>query len=120
MIARIWFGRTRAEHFDEYARYVEGTGIRDLSATAGNLGAFLVRRMVHDEAEFGVISFWESLDAIRSFAGDEIDVARYYPDDSRFLLELAPKVEHYEICAAKGIAELADRIGGTVRGDEKS
>jgi heme-degrading monooxygenase HmoA len=95
VIARIWFGRTRPEHFDEYAAYVEETGLRGLSATAGNQGAYLFRRLVDDEAEFLVLSLWESLDAIRAFAGDEIDTARYYPDDKRFLLAFEPKVQHY-------------------------
>lgn len=108
MIARIWYGRTRPEHYDEYARYVEETGIRDLGATAGNLGAFLFRRRVDDLAEFLVLSLWESLDAIRAFAGEEVDTARYYPEDERFLLELAPKVEHFELSAAANLERLAE------------
>ena len=55
MIARIWYGRTRPEHFDEYAKYVEETGLRGLGATAGNLGSFLFRRRVDDQAEFLVL-----------------------------------------------------------------
>jgi heme-degrading monooxygenase HmoA len=106
VIARIWFGRTRPEHFDEYAAYVEETGLRGLSATAGNQGAYLFRRLVDDEAEFLVLSLWESLDAIRAFAGDEIDTARYYPDDKRFLLAFEPKVQHYEVW---GVGDLLAR-----------
>jgi heme-degrading monooxygenase HmoA len=44
-----------------------------------------------------VISFWESLESIKEFAGVEIEIAHYYPEDNKFLLELEPKVSHYEI-----------------------
>jgi len=43
------------------------------------------------------VSLWDSLDAIRGFAGDEPERARYYPEDERFLLALSPGVEHFEV-----------------------
>lgn len=106
MIARLWYGRTHPAHYDEYARFVEETGLRGLSAIQGNLGAYLFRRLVDDEAEFLVLSLWESLDAIRTFAGDEIDTARYYPDDKDFLLAFEPEVQHYEVW---GVGDLLAR-----------
>ena len=100
MIARIWYGRTRAEHLDEYAKYVEETGLRGLHTVPGNVGAYLFRRQVDDQAEFLVLSLWESMDAIRAFAGEEVDTARYYPDDKDYLLSFEPKVQHYEVWGA--------------------
>ena len=49
------------------------------------------------KAHFLLFSFWDSRDAIRKFAGDVVEKARYYPEDSKFLLELEPTVEHYEM-----------------------
>lgn len=47
--------------------------------------------------EILVFSLWESLEAIRAFAGEPEEEAIYYPDDFRFLLEVQPCVEHYEV-----------------------
>ena len=44
-----------------------------------------------------MLTLWDSMDAIRRFAGDEPERARYYPEDSEYLLELEPFVEHYEV-----------------------
>jgi heme-degrading monooxygenase HmoA len=48
-------------------------------------------------AEVSIISFWESEEAIRKFAGEDINKARYYPEDSKFLLELTPELRHYNV-----------------------
>ena len=44
-----------------------------------------------------MVSFWDSLDDVRAFAGEDVDVARYFPDDERFLLEFTPKHKHFEV-----------------------
>jgi heme-degrading monooxygenase HmoA len=46
---------------------------------------------------FITLTFWESLDAIRAFAGDDVERAKYYPEDPEFLLEFEPCVVHYEV-----------------------
>jgi heme-degrading monooxygenase HmoA len=72
MIARTWRGVTRAADSDRYAEYVEATGLRSFAETPGNLGALLLRRPVDDDAEANtgfVVSFWESMDAVKRFAG---------------------------------------------------
>jgi len=53
-----------------------------------------------DRAHFLLISLWESLEAIRAFAGDDLERARYYPEDVKFLLALEPTVTHYEVLEA--------------------
>jgi heme-degrading monooxygenase HmoA len=97
MIARIWRGTTSAELSDEYADYLEATGVRELRATPGNLGVLVLRDVDGGEAEFTVASFWWSLEDIKAFAGEDVDRAVYYPEDRRFLHELAPTVEHVEV-----------------------
>jgi heme-degrading monooxygenase HmoA len=101
MIARIWYGRTRAEDVDEYTRYMERTGVVHHRATAGNRASMVLRRLDGDEAEFIVLSLWDSLEAIRAFAGDDPEVAVYFPEDGRFLLAKEPRVRHYEVAVAE-------------------
>ncbi len=97
MIARIWFGRTKAEDYDAYLAYLEESGVAELRRTAGNRGVMVLRRLDGEEAEFGVVSLWDSLDDVKAFAGEDVDVARYFPDDERFLLEFTPRLKHFEV-----------------------
>ncbi|HEY1249800.1 MAG TPA: antibiotic biosynthesis monooxygenase [Thermoanaerobaculia bacterium] len=100
MIARTWHGAVLAERADEYLRYLERTGIPDSKATPGNRGVYVLTRREGRVAHFLFVSLWESREAIRAFAGDDLEKARYYPEDREFLLELEPTVTHYEVAAA--------------------
>lgn len=97
MIARIWHGRTKACDADAYVDYLYKSGIPAYRATTGNRGAWVLRRTNGDVTHFITLSFWESRDAIAAFAGDDIDVAKYYPEDKKYLLELELTVTHYEL-----------------------
>jgi heme-degrading monooxygenase HmoA len=99
MIARIWHGCTRAEHADAYLDYLKETGVAGYRAVAGNLGVRILRRISEDEADFLVLSLWQSMEAVRGFAGDDLEKAVYYPRDRDYLLELEPHVAHYEVVA---------------------
>jgi heme-degrading monooxygenase HmoA len=97
MIARIWHGVTRAADYDAYWRFLQERAIPDYQRTPGNRGVRLFRRLEGDRAHFLTLSYWTSLDAVRAFAGDAVDVAKYYPEDRDFLLEFEPTVQHYEV-----------------------
>ena len=99
MIARIWHGVTPADKADDYVDYLNRTGVPDYRATEGNRGVYVLRRIEGDCAHFVTLSLWASLDAIRGFAGDDVERARYYPEDADFLLEFEPTVTHYEVVA---------------------
>jgi heme-degrading monooxygenase HmoA len=96
MIARIWRGQTDAAHADKYLAYLQETGVKEIRETPGNSGVRLLRRIADGRAEFIFISFWDSLDAIKAFAGPDIERAVYFPEDEAYLLELEPTVAHYE------------------------
>lgn len=96
LIARLWHGVVPTERADAYTAYLRRTGVQDCRATPGNRGVHVLRRTVGRETHFLFISFWESRDAIRAFAGEDIDRARYYPEDRTYLLELEPTVTHHE------------------------
>ena len=96
-IARVWFGTLRANRLDEYVAYMRRTGVKDLRETQGNQGVLLFTRKDGDLAEVSIISFWESEEAIRQFAGENINRARYYPEDHEYLLKLDPEVRHFKV-----------------------
>jgi heme-degrading monooxygenase HmoA len=100
VIARVWRGVVPAARGDAYAAYLDRTGVRDCRATPGNRGVLVLRRDESDQTEFVFVSLWESMDVIRGFAGDDVDRARYYPEDRDFLLSLEPTVRHYDTSAA--------------------
>ena len=104
MIARIWRGAVRLNDADEYAAYIEDTGFREYGETAGNRGAWMLRRDEGEKTEFITLSFWDSRDAIVGFAGEDIEEAVFYPEDDRFLIERENRVTHYDI-----VAEIRDR-----------
>ena len=97
MIARMWHGRTKAGDAEAYLKYLNESGMPDYRQTPGNRGAWVFRRIEGDIAHFVTISYWESREAIARFAGKDIEVARYYPEDNKYLLEFEPHVTHYEV-----------------------
>jgi heme-degrading monooxygenase HmoA len=97
MIARTWHGRVPAEKADAYQSFLERTGLADYAKTPGYRGVLVLRRGERDVTHFTLTSFWDSIDAIRRFAGDDYARARYYDDDDAFLLEKEPFVAHAEV-----------------------
>jgi heme-degrading monooxygenase HmoA len=100
MIARTWHGITPAAKADAYIDFLNTSGIPDYKATEGNRGVYVLRRIEGDIAHFLLLSLWDSYDAIRKFAGDDVEKAHYYPEDKDFLLEFEPTVTHYEVLDA--------------------
>ena len=97
MIARRWTGRVPAEKADAYIEYLEGTGLRDYATTPGHVRTTVLRRTTDGVTTLELTTFWESEDAIRAFAGDDIGRARYYPEDADFLLDFPEHVEHWDV-----------------------
>ena len=100
MIARIWKGETPESKADQYFEFLKATGIKDYQQTAGNKGVLVLRRIRDGRAEFFLLSLWDTWDAIRAFAGDDVEKAFYYPEDPQYLLSMAPEVDHYEVLHA--------------------
>ena len=97
MIARIWRGITLKEKADDYLAYLQHTGLRDYAGTAGNRGVTVLRRNQGEYCEIMLISLWESMDAVRAFAGENPDRSVYYPEDQQYLLQMEPLVRHYDV-----------------------
>ena len=102
MIARVWRGAVHAEDADAYGSYIGKTGLAGYAATPGNRGAWLLRRDEAGRTEFVTVTLWESLEAIRGFAGEDVERAVYYPEDDRYLIERDLTVKHYEVVDTAG------------------
>jgi heme-degrading monooxygenase HmoA len=97
MIARIWRGITRESDKDTYFAYLQVTGLKEYAAIPGNRGVWTLRRVADGKCEFTLISLWDSMDAIKAFAGPDFEKAVFYPEDDQFLVERGPRVQHYEV-----------------------
>jgi heme-degrading monooxygenase HmoA len=97
MIARIWRGAVAQADGDAYAEYMDGTGMVGYKDTPGNRGAWMLRRDVDGKTEFLMFTLWESIEAVKAFAGDEPEVAVFYPEDDRYLIEREETVSHYDV-----------------------
>ena len=96
-IVRIWTGETPIHKAEEYEKFLAERAIPDYTSVPGNLGVIILRRDAEDRARFTIITFWESVDAIKSFAGEDYEKAKYYEEDEDYLLGFPERVEHYRI-----------------------
>jgi heme-degrading monooxygenase HmoA len=113
MIARIWHGKTTIEKADAYMQeYFLQTGLADYQATEGNRGVLVLRKDEEGQVDFLMLTLWENEEAIRKFAGDDIDKARYYPEDKKYFDEMEPNVTHYDVLINKmrSLAGAKERI----------
>ena len=81
MIARIWHGIVPTSKSAEYLELMQKFAIRDYTATPGNRGAWCLHRTERDLTHFVNLTFWDDVDAIKRFAGEDYSRARYYDFD---------------------------------------
>jgi len=97
MIARMWHGRVPTSKAQAYRAFLNERAIPDYQSVEGNISTFILEREEGEVTHFIIMTYWESLGAIKSFAGDDAELAKYYPEDKDFLLEFEPRVAHYEV-----------------------
>ena len=100
MIARLWHGVTLAEKSADYLAFLQTRAVPDYRSTPGNVSVEILHRSTGYVTHFLIVTHWESTEAIAAFAGSDIALAKYYPEDRDFLLEFEPKVEHYALVGA--------------------
>ncbi len=105
MIARIWRGRTRAEDYEAYTQFLKRRAIPDYAGTEGFIKYIFLRQLKDGEGHFVLITFWQDVESIQKFAGEDYERAKYYPEDQDYLLEFEEKVEHYEVFAEQSQGE---------------
>jgi heme-degrading monooxygenase HmoA len=97
----MWRGWVATDRAADYVSYIESTGLAEYRQTPGNLGAQMwTRDLGGGRTEVITLSWWPSLDAIRAFAGDDINRAVFYPEDDDYLIDRETTVTHHEVAAA--------------------
>lgn len=115
MIARLWAGAVRKADGNAYAAYMRATGVAAYARTPGNRGIWMLRRDIGDRTEFVMFTLWDSLDAVRAFAGEDYETAVFYPADERFLVERDLRASHFEVDA---FVDRADDRPELLRGEQ--
>lgn len=94
MIVRTWSARADTKGAAAYRSYFEGTLLPDLRHRPGFAGAYLLGDELEGRVALTVLTFWETEEAIRAFAGEHIDTAVVEPEARRHLLEIDPFAAH--------------------------
>ncbi len=100
MIMRTWRGAVLPEDAERYLQHQAGTGVREYRATPGNLGVLVLRRNAGELVEVTTASFWVSMDAIKAFAGEDPERAKFYPGDDELLAQKDPHADHFEVVSS--------------------
>ena len=101
MIARLWHGRTRLSDADKYTEFMKVRAAPDYGSVDGLERLYFLRRDECDVALFLLVTLWDSMDSVRHFAGDEPEIAKYYPEDDDLLLEKEETSALYDVFLEK-------------------
>ena len=105
MIARIWTARTTRERAPAYAEHLRTHVFARLTEIEGYERAMLLQRpsappatgAPGSEVEVQVITFWRSLEAIRTFAGDDVEAAVVTDTAAALLTDFDRRAKHFEV-----------------------
>jgi len=97
MIVRAWRGRAAADNPEGYPAHFRGKVLPELRRVDGFRGASLLRAPHTEGVEFLVLTRWQSMAAIRAFAGDEVSRAVVEPGAVAALVDFDKTVTHYEL-----------------------
>jgi heme-degrading monooxygenase HmoA len=97
VIARIWHGWTSRENADAYVRFLREQMFPSMHRMPGFRGVELLRRDDGEEVAFVTVSRFESLDAVRTFAGDDYERAVIEPEAKALLSRHDERSEHYDV-----------------------
>jgi heme-degrading monooxygenase HmoA len=100
MISRHWKGIVRRDLADRYVSHLEDDTFPQLASLAGFVRATILRRDVESGTEFQVVTLWDSLAAIKAFAGADVEAA-VVPDKARdMMVDYDRRAAHYEVVAS--------------------
>ncbi len=97
MIARIWKGWTKAEHADEYENLLREVVYPGLRKIPGYCGGYILRQNREQESEFVTVNLFESLEAVKAFAGPDYEMPVFEPEARRLLSRVELIARHYDV-----------------------
>jgi heme-degrading monooxygenase HmoA len=97
MIARLWSAQTTPAQAPAYVEHLRSQVLPAARTVDGYVSAMLLKRPVADAVEVLVITFWQSVDAIRGFAGDDLEGAVVAEEAAALLTQFDRRVRHYEV-----------------------
>jgi len=101
MIARHWRGWTQVQNADAYERLLKQNVLPSLKQVEGYRGGYILRNDGPQEVEFVVLNFFDSLEAVKRFAGPEYTIPVFEPEARALLCKIEPVAMHYEVRASK-------------------
>jgi heme-degrading monooxygenase HmoA len=102
MIARVWSAQTTPAQAPAYASHLRDRVLPELRKLPGYAGAKLLGRALTDRVEVVVITFWQSAEAIRKFAGADAEAAVVAEEAAALLTQFDRRVRHYEVVVEDG------------------
>lgn len=93
----MWHGRVPTDKAARYRRFLNERAIPDYRSVPGNVSVHILERQEGSITHFVTLTFWQDMAAIRGFTGEDVEAAKYYPEDNEYLLEFEPKVVHYDV-----------------------
>ncbi len=96
-IMRLWHGEVAIEKADEYEKFMIERAAPDYSSVEGLVKLYFQRKNEEKKAHFLLVTLWDSIESVKRFAGDNPEIAKYYPEDDDFLLEKEEHVSMYEV-----------------------
>lgn len=102
MISRIWYGWTSLQNADAYERLLRSEIFKGIERREirGYRGIHLLRRDVPEGAEFVTVMWFDSLEAVKTFAGEDFDAAVVPPKARELLSRFDPRSAHYNVLVA--------------------
>jgi hypothetical protein len=100
MIARHWRGWTKSADADAYEKLLTGTVLPALKQIEGYNGGCILREDGPQESEFVVVNFFDSIEAVRRFAGPDYSIPVFEPEARKLLSRIEPVARHYEVRAS--------------------
>lgn len=97
MIARHWRGWTNINNADNYEKLLKEVVLPGLKSLEGYRGGYILREDGPVEVEFVVVNLFDSLEAVKRFAGPEYGVPVFEPEARRLLSRTEPIAKHYEV-----------------------
>ena len=101
MVARIWQGKTKIEHYNLYTDIIEQRDLPGYKKTVGYVSHSFMKRSDYEFTYFKLITYWKDMDSVKNFTGPNFEVAVGYQQDEEYLLDFPGSVGHYQVFASE-------------------